>query len=134
MPTNPDTSLQNPFNSLVTALITKAKANDNHISITDVGKLLHLETDEPEDGTAENADEPEIDDLIELDDEVVEELQSQVDIAEVLVALKQAGIEVSDDVDESKIEDDMAYLERQVGSIPSDSGGELDARTLLLKE
>jgi RNA polymerase sigma factor (sigma-70 family) len=134
MPTTSDTSLQNPFNSLVNALVTKAKANDNRISITDVGKLLHLETDEPEEGATANPDEAEIDDLIELDDEVVEELQSQFDIAEVLVALKQAGIEVSDDIDESKIEDDMAYLARQVGSSPSDSGGDLDARTLLLKE
>ena len=121
-----------PLNAAVSTLIERSHDNGDRITLTDVATYLGLDVAATnEDGKPEGLDEAS--EIAALEDDEQEKLQEKLDIGEVLSALKDAGIEVSDEVDESRIEDDIAYLEKQA-VMASVAGGELDAHSLLLKD
>jgi len=121
-----------PLTSAVETLIARAKANDGHLPLTEIAAYLGLDiaviNDEREELALETA--PEISDL---SDEEAERVVGKLDIAEVLSALATAGVVVSDEVEESRLEDDVAYLAHQVATVAV-SEGDLDARSLLMRE
>jgi len=121
-----------PLNAAVSTLIERSHDNGDRITLTDVATYLGLDVAATnEEGKLEGLDEAS--EIAALEDDEQEKLQEKLDIGEVLSALKDAGIEVSDEVDEARIEDDIAYLEKQA-VMASVAGGELDAHSLLLKD
>jgi len=124
--------IPSPLTAAVNALIERSHANEDRITLTDVASYLGLDVVIPEEGN-ERVELEEASELAVLDDEEHDRLAERLDIGEVLAALKEAGIEVSDEVDEARIEDDIEYLEKQA-IMASVANGDLDAHSLLLKD
>jgi len=121
-----------PLASAVEALIEQSHANGDRITLTDVASYLGLDIE----ATSDEKDILDLDtakEIDELEDEEAEKLVEKLDIAEVLSALANAGISVSDEVDESKLDDDIAYMQKQATRSDA-SVGDLDAHSLLLKD
>ena len=121
-----------PLANAVEALIEQSHANGDRITLTDVASYLGLDIE----STSDNKNAPELataKEIEDLEDDEADRLVEKLDIAEVLSALASAGIAVSDEVDESKLDDDIAYMQHQA-ALSDTSIGDLDAHSLLLKD